>query len=105
MISRPRGRRLLNIVTYAPLLLGLILLIAGRATPELRGSFWIGVALLLISASCLIYAAIPGDGDLSDQQVAALQRLGIRYTPALGRAANALVGALLVAGAVWLLAA
>ena len=99
------SRRLLNLVIYAPFVAGLLLLLGGRIVPGLRGNFWLGIALLLLAFSCLVYAARPGDGDLSDEQVVKLQRIGIRYTPAIGQAANAVVGFALLAGAIWLLAA
>lgn len=99
--SQRRGLR--SILIYCPLAAGLALLVLGRIQPAVSGSVFVCSALLLMALSCFIYAAIPGSGEIADQQKVALRQLGLDYRPSMGRLANALLGLLLAVGGLTIL--
>ncbi|MDE1467681.1 hypothetical protein [Aurantiacibacter sp. D1-12] len=88
-----------GVATYAPLFLGVAMLIYFRSEGSLHGSDLVSAALLLIASSCLIYSFLPGAGELPTQQTIMLSNAGIDYHPWMGRLANGLVGALLCVAA------
>jgi glucose dehydrogenase len=101
--ERSSRSTLRNLFVYGLLFAGLALLIAGRAVPEIGGSFWAGVALLLMAGSCFAEALLPGGAKLAPEQVVMLSHLRIRYRSGLENWMNAALGALLLGVGLWLM--
>jgi hypothetical protein len=85
------GRGLQSIIVYGPLVVGLALLVLGRLVPDLRGGALLASALLLMAVSCLVHAALPSSGEITDEQRALLLQIGVDYRPIMGRVANGIL--------------
>ena len=90
-----------NLVVYAPFVAGFALLIGGRVAAAFSDPLWTAAALLLLGASCLLEAGLPGGSKLTDQQIAALRHVRLPYREGMERAANLSAGVALVAGGLW----
>lgn len=90
-------RRWRGLVIYTPLIFGLIMLLYLRSQGNLEYNGTLSIALLLMACPCLFYSVLPGVGQVSPDQVAILNQLGIRYNPWMGRAGNAAIGLILLA--------
>lgn len=96
-------RRWKSVITYAPMIVGLMALVAMRIQGDLGDTKMLAGALCLVALSCLIYALLPGGGHISVQYDLALKQSGINYRPWMGRVANGAVGLLLIAIAAFLI--
>ncbi|MFN3818889.1 hypothetical protein [Blastomonas sp.] len=97
LVNKWRG-----IVTYTPLVVGLILLFYLRDQGSIEGNSVLSIALLLMACSCLVYSVLPGAGQISSEQELTLNQLKIRYSPWMGRVGNAAIGLILIAASVTL---
>ena len=88
-------------VVYGPLLAGLALLVASRASEALREPLWTATALFLIGGSCLLEAVLKGGGELTDEQIATLRHLRIPYREGMERKVNFGAGVVIVAAGLW----
>lgn len=97
------GGRWKDVVTYTPLVIGLLALVALRTQGDLGNTQLLAGAFFLIALSCLIYSLLPGAGEITVQQDLALKQIGFKYQPWMGRLANGAASLLLIAVAVFLI--
>ena len=91
-----------KIVSYGLCFAGLLLLLAGRAVEVLQGSFWAGVALLLLALSCFVDSLLPGGSELSAEQVAMIRHMGMPYREGAEKIASVVLGLVLLGGGAYL---
>ena len=94
-----------KVASYGLCIAGLALLIGGRVVPEIQGSFWIGIALLLIALSCLVDALLPGGSEMSAEHIAMMRHAGIPWRDGTEKVASIVVGCALGLGGTYLLLA
>ncbi|HEV2745805.1 MAG TPA: hypothetical protein VGW34_00725 [Allosphingosinicella sp.] len=92
-----------KVAGYGLVLAGLALLLAGRVIDALGGSFWAGVALILIALSCLVDALLPGGSELTDEQIVMLRHAGIPYRKGAEKVVSIVFGVALLGGGLYLL--
>ncbi len=91
-----------KIVSYTLLFAGFALLIGGRVADGLSGSFWVGIALILLGLSCLVDALLPGGSELTDEQIVMIRHMRIPYRAGAEKVVGALCGLALLAGGVYI---
>ncbi len=91
-----------KIVSYTLLFAGLAFLIGGRVIDALSGSFWAGIALILLGLSCLIDALLPGGSELTDEQIVMIRHMRIPYRTGAEKIVSALCGVGLLGGGLYM---
>lgn len=91
-----------RIASYGLTFAGLALLLAGRIVPALQGSWWIGIALLIIAIACFVDALLPGGSELTDEQIVILRHSGVPYRDGWIKIANLILGVALALGGAYL---
>ncbi|HEY9554939.1 hypothetical protein [Allosphingosinicella sp.] len=92
-----------KIASYGLCVAGLLLLLAGRVVEAVQGSFWAGVALLLLALSCFVDSLLPGGSELSDEQATMIRHMGIPYREGADKIASIILGVLLLIGGLYLI--
>src|SRR3546814_10397030 len=92
-----------KIASYGLCVAGLLLLLAGRVVAAVQGSFWAGVALLLLALSCFVDSLLPGGSELSDEQATMIRHMGIPYSEGADKIASIILGVLLLIGGLYLI--
>lgn len=91
-----------KVASLALLFAGLAAFACARFIKAWDGEYWAGIGLLLLAASFLVDALLPGGSKPTDEQVAMVRRAGIPYRDGAEKIMGLALGGAFLAGGIYL---